>query len=131
MRARTFITCAACATAAPWLPPEAATTPAGGSLRRTRLANAPRALNEPDCWRSSSLRTRVIPGRPKSRPSTSTTGVRRMYGRITGSTEEISSRPTLEGFTEHPPRLGDPLLVAAIEGPLLDALRPDEPQPRE
>src|SRR4051812_30115042 len=131
MRAGTFSSRAACATAAPWLPPDAATTPTAGTERRSRLANAPRALKEPDCCSSSSLSTSVTPPRPKSRPSTSTTGVRRMYGRITGSVAAICSRPTLEGVTEHPACLGDALLVAAVEGPLLDPLRPDEPEARE
>src|SRR5437762_3627816 len=131
MRAGTFSSLAACATAAPWLPPEAATTPAAGTLRNSRLAKAPRALNEPDCCSSSSLRTMVMPSRPKSRPSTSTIGVRRMYRRITFSVASIWVRPTLEGLTEHPAGLGDALLVAAIEGPLLDPFRPDEPEPRE
>src|SRR5713226_2487530 len=128
MRALIFNSRAACATAAPWLPPEAATTPASGTRRNKRLAKAPRALNEPDCCRSSSLKTRVMLARPKSPPSTSTIGVRRMCGRITGSVAAISSRPTLERFTEHPARLGDSLLVAAVEGPLLDALRLNEAQ---
>src|SRR5438445_2020576 len=131
MRAGTFSSRAACATAAPWLAPQAATTRTAGTCRRRRLANAPRALNEPDCCRSSSLNTSVKPGRPKSRPSTSTTGVRRMYGRITGSVAAICSRPTLEGVTEHPASLGDALLVAAVEGPLLDALGLDEPESGE
>ena len=47
------------ATAAPWLPPEAATRAAGQPARSasasTRL-NAPRGLNEPACWSSSSFR---------------------------------------------------------------------------
>src|SRR5207248_2550912 len=56
IRARTDNFRAARATAAPWLPPEAATTPAAGTSRSRRFANAPRALKEPDCWSSSSLR---------------------------------------------------------------------------
>src|SRR5216684_434163 len=128
MRALIFNSRAACATAAPWLPPEAATTPASGTRRNKRLAKAPRALNEPDCCRSSSLKIRVMLARPKSPPSTSMVGVRRMCGRMTGSVAAISSLPTLERFTEHPARLGDALLVAAVEGPLLDPLRLNEPQ---
>ena len=42
---------AAQATATPWLPPDAATTPAGGISRVSRLANAPRALNDPRAGR--------------------------------------------------------------------------------
>src|SRR6266403_1833783 len=128
MRAGISRSRAACATAAPWLPPEAATTPAAGMLRRSRFAKAPRALKEPDCCSSSSLSTSVRPGRPKSWPSTSTMGVKRMYGRIRVSVAAICSRPTLEGFTEHPAGLGDALLVAAVEGPLLDPLRLDQAQ---
>src|SRR5438093_9684469 len=50
---------------------------------------------------------------------------------MTGSTAAICSRPTLEGFTEHPSGLGDALLVAAVEGPLLDAFGLDEAEPGE
>src|SRR5437763_16574728 len=131
MRAGTFRSLAAWPTDAAWLPPEAATSPAAGTLRSSRLAKAPRALNEPDCCSSSSLTTMVTPSRPKSRPSTSTIGVRRMYRRITFSVASIWVRPTLEGLTEHPAGLGDALLVAAIEGPLLDPLGRGEPEPRE
>src|SRR6266478_340489 len=128
MRAGISRSRAACATAAPWLPPEAATTPAAGTRRRSRFAKAPRALKEPDCCSSSSLSTSVRPGRPKSRPSTSTMGVKRMCGRISASVAAICSRPTLEGLTEHPAGLGDALLVSAVEGPLLDPLRLDQAQ---
>src|SRR5882724_1603743 len=122
---------AACATAAPWLPPEAATTPAAGMRRRSRFAKAPRALKELGGCRSSSLSTSVRPGRPKSRPSTSTMGVKRMYGRIRVPVAAICSRPTLEGLTEQPAGLGDALLVAAVEGPFLDPLRLDQTQAGE
>src|SRR5450631_2139752 len=48
-----------------------------------RFANAPRALNEPACCKSSSLKsTRNAPS-PKSAPSTSMTGVLRMKGSMT------------------------------------------------
>src|SRR5688572_7988250 len=75
--ARCPVFIAANATAAPWLPPEAATTPAAGISRESRWLNAPRALNDPACCRNSSLKTRRTSGSPKSAPSTSRTGVRR------------------------------------------------------
>ena len=78
--AGTFSVIAAKATAAPWLPPEAATTPAGGTTRVSRFANAPRVLNEPARCSSSSLIVMGRPASPTSPPSMSTTGVRRMYG---------------------------------------------------
>src|SRR5438045_4696193 len=81
MRAGLPSFCAAYATAAPWLPPEAATTPAAGTSRVRRLANAPRALKEPECCSNSSLKTRF--------PSV-TTGVRRTYARISFSVAAIS-----------------------------------------
>jgi hypothetical protein len=37
------------------LPPDAAATPAAGTLRESRLLNAPRGLNEPVCCRNSSF----------------------------------------------------------------------------
>ena len=83
---------AAYATAAPWLPPEAATTPAAGTSRVSRLANAPRALNEPACCSSSSLKLEPAKARPKSAARTSITGVRRTCGRIRRSTSAIASR---------------------------------------
>ena len=63
--------CAAYATATPWLPPDAAATPAGGTSRSRRFVNAPRALNEPAHCSCSSLRV-TGPAR-----SSWTTGVRR------------------------------------------------------
>src|ERR1700730_5180704 len=131
MRAGISRSRAACAIAAPWLPPEAATTPAAGTGRRSRFAKAPRALKDPDCCSSSSLSTSVKAGRPKAGPSTSTTGVKRMCGRISASVAAICSRPTLEGLTEHPAGLGDALLVAAVEGPFFYPLRPDQAQARK
>src|SRR5579859_236614 len=84
--------CAAKATAAPWLPPEAATTPAFGIFRSSRFAKAPRALNDPECWRSSSLKTMENGARPNSPPLDSTTGVRRTRGRMIFSVARIRSR---------------------------------------
>ena len=43
------------ATAAPWLPPEAAMRPAAGTSARNTRWNAPRGLNEPVCCSSSSF----------------------------------------------------------------------------
>src|SRR5262249_41412189 len=79
----------------PWLPPDAATTPAAGILRVNRFVNAPRVLNEPECCRSSSFSTIGKSVSPKSAPRTSTTGVTRTYGRMTSRTSAISRRPTL------------------------------------
>src|SRR6185295_5991098 len=63
----------------------AATTPDAGTSRVSRLVNAPRALKEPECCNSSSLKTRL--------PS-ATTGVRRTCGRISFSVAAISLRVT-------------------------------------
>src|SRR5205814_7507833 len=68
---------------------------------------------------------------PEAGRTTSTSGVRQMDRRSTLAVASIWVRPTVEGVTEHPAGLGDALLVAAIEGPLLDPFRPDEPEPRE
>src|SRR5205807_1092157 len=92
--------CAAKATARPWLPPEAATTPAAGISRVRRFVKAPRALKEPACCSSSSLRTSGTPI-PKSAPSTSTMGVRRIYGRMRAYVARMVSGATLlsgDGF---------------------------------
>ena len=66
---------AASATATPWLPPDAAVTPAAGTTRESRLLKAPRALNEPACWSSSSLK--VTSAEPDSPASAERSGVRR------------------------------------------------------
>src|ERR1700733_7741625 len=79
----------------PWLPPDAATTPAGGTSRSSRLANAPRALNEPACCRSSSLKSTCTPATPRSAPSTSMTGVRRTNGWICRYVSAIAARSIL------------------------------------
>src|SRR5258707_760747 len=71
---------AAKATATPLFPPEAATTPALGISRVSRLANAPRALKEPACCKNSSLKMRLIESRRKSAPAASRMGVRRTWG---------------------------------------------------
>ena len=81
------------ATAAPWLPPEAATNPAGGtSARRTRW-NAPRGLNEPVCWSSSSLSVTGV-ARPSSPAAISTTGVVRTYVPIRAAAASTSAGVT-------------------------------------
>ena len=61
---------AAYATAAPWLPPDAATTPVGGILRSSKFVNAPRALNDPECCNSSSFSAIAKSPSPKSFPLT-------------------------------------------------------------
>src|SRR5947207_13292373 len=42
-----------------------------------------------------------------------------------------AAMPSLESATERPPRLGDALLVPPVEGPLLDAPGPDQPESGE
>src|SRR6186713_1750276 len=96
MRARTPRRRAAWATATPWFPPEAATTPAAGTSRRSRFAKAPRTLKDPACCRSSSFRNRETPGRPRSAPSTATTGVTRTWGRKASAVAATSSRPRFD-----------------------------------
>ena len=65
------------ARAIPWLPPLTATTPAArsASLSDSSFAVAPRALNEPVRWSSSSL---TVTGAPSSAdsPGLGTVGVR-------------------------------------------------------
>src|ERR1700731_2564549 len=82
---------AAKATATPWLPPEAAVTPAAGIFRSSRLAKAPRALNDPECCSSSSLSTSRIGASPKSAPSTTTTGVSRTWPRMRANASVIAA----------------------------------------
>src|SRR6185437_10832326 len=86
---------AANAMATPWLPPEAAVTPAGGTCRSSRLAKAPRTLNEPECCSISSLSTSRIGARPKSAPSTATTGVSRTWSQMRAKACEIDARSTV------------------------------------
>jgi hypothetical protein len=56
------------------------------------LANAPRALNEPECCNISSLKVSNPGARPKSAPSAATRGVRRMKGRMAFSVAAMRSR---------------------------------------
>src|SRR5258708_2850421 len=93
---------AAKATATPWFPPEAATTPAFWTSRVSRLAKAPRALKEPACCKNSSLKMRLIESRRKSAPAASRMGVRRTWGLMIFSTAAICERSS--GF----------LVIAAI-----------------
>src|SRR3989442_841328 len=79
----------------PAMPPNAATTPAAGSGRRSRLANAPRALNDPECCSSSSLSTSGKDETPKSAPLTSSVGVARTYGAMIAATLSMLFRSTL------------------------------------
>src|SRR3954451_8041614 len=74
------------ATARPWLPPDAATSAVGGSGAESTLVKAPRALNEPECWKSSSFN---VTGRPAT--STSRIGVRRIHGAIRATAAGMSS----------------------------------------
>ena len=74
--------CAANATAAPWLPPDAAIRPASGMFSAARIRlNAPRDLNEPAYCNSSSFRATPWP-RPSSPGRVEMIGVRRMYGEM-------------------------------------------------
>jgi 5-carboxymethyl-2-hydroxymuconic-semialdehyde dehydrogenase len=83
---------AAYATARPKFPPEAAITPAGGTSDARSLLNAPRGLNEPVCWVSSSLSVRR-PGRPSAPSPSQSTGVRRTYPAIRSRAASTSARP--------------------------------------
>ena len=104
-----FTLTAANAVAAPWFPPDAATTPAAGTTRESMCVNAARALNEPACCMNSSLNTSELPGRSpnapeamdgreglpgrrKSSPATSMIGVRRMWPSISLSTSSMFLR---------------------------------------
>ena len=60
------------------LPPDAAAIPAEGTVRVSRLAKAPRGLNEPVCCRNSSFSANGWPDRPRSPASIRITGVRRI-----------------------------------------------------
>jgi hypothetical protein len=75
--AATPSSCAASASAIPWLPPLTPTTPAARASADSEriLANAPRALNEPVRCNSSSF---TVVGTPNSadRPGEGTVGVR-------------------------------------------------------
>jgi len=74
------------ATAHPWLPARAATHARPGNVTVSRFASAPRALNEPECCRCSSLS--VSPG------SSSSTGVRRRCGEISAYVRSMAARST-------------------------------------
>ncbi len=119
MRAGTPKRCAANATAAPWFPPDAATTPAGGGLRRSRFANAPRALNEPEYWRNSSLRVirtsraRVRRRRPRRRACA---GCARRSGGARRRSTRGRSPPCPTGLQLQLPRLPDQPVPKAVCG---------------
>src|SRR5881628_2836332 len=96
------------ATAAPWFPDDAVTTPPAlcpGVIDRS-LFIAPRSLNEPVIWRFSIFRnTRARPVPPSARdPST---GVSRTYGRMRPSAASISAfmsmnrRSPARGFSRY------------------------------
>jgi hypothetical protein len=83
---------AARATAAPWFPVDAATTPlarsASGIVRS--LFSAPRNLNEPVTWSVSSFRRTPVPSSTPSHDA-STRGVSRAWGRIRASAARASA----------------------------------------
>src|SRR5207245_11184965 len=83
---------AAYTTAAPWMPPEAATTPADGMVRVRRLAKAPRVLNEPACWSSSSLSVSGKATSPRSAPVAARVGVSRTWGRMIACVFSVAAR---------------------------------------
>src|SRR6185437_111724 len=125
IRAGTPSSRAAYATATPWLPPDAAATPAGGTARSSRFVNAPRALNEPAHCSCSSLRV-TGPAR-----SSCTVGVLRTCGRIASRARQMSSRvnlrycvsPVTGEFLLGP---GDAFLHALVEDPLPDLRAPHQ-----
>ena len=73
------------ATATPWLPPDAATTPAAGTSAASTRLNAPRGLNEPACCSSSSLRV--------SGPATEGAGFEGQDRRAAHMTGDAARRP--------------------------------------
>ena len=102
---------AAWATASAKLPPEAATTPAAGTSAASIALNAPRGLNEPVCWSSSSFSV-IAPVEPERSGSRSSTGVSRTRPSIRAAAASISARPIgsvvgagqllmIEGLVEH------------------------------
>lgn len=82
------------ATAIPWLPPLTATTPAArsASLSESSLAVAPRDLNEPVRWSSSSF---AVTGAPSSAvsPGPGTVGVRITCPAIRSAAASMSEMP--------------------------------------
>src|SRR3712207_1524976 len=90
MRARTPSRLAAKATAAPWLPPDAAATPAAGTGFDRRVLKAPLVLNEPACCRNSSFRL-TGPSWPNAFGRVQT-GVRRIWGAMRAWAASISAR---------------------------------------
>jgi hypothetical protein len=94
---------AAKATAAPWFPPEAATTPAAGIASPSRRWKAPRTLNEPVCWWSSSFRATgcVCPRKPSGNSST---GVLRTNPAMRSRAFSTSGLPIVLMITSARPR---------------------------
>ena len=91
-------TVAAWATAAAWLPPDAAITPAAGTVLARMRLNAPRGLNEPVCWNSSSFRTRSRSEPEGARDPGGSTGVTRTWPAIRSAAASTSSTSmTLSG----------------------------------
>ena len=74
--------------------------PSGG-WRSSRLAKAPRVLNEPACCSCSSLRVSANGGSPKSAPLRLTIGVTRMYGAMAAWTRSIADRSTATGIPDY------------------------------
>src|SRR6516164_9764933 len=91
-RALTPSFCAAKATAAPWLPPEAVAQPAATACRVMRLWKAPRALNEPVACRHSSLNDSG--GAPAIGEAVSRIGVRRIKPRMRAWADRMSEGVT-------------------------------------
>ena len=87
---------AAYATARPKFPPDAARTPVSSMSAVSMRLNAPRGLNDPVCWSSSSLRT-SRPGAPNAFRSSSAVGVRRTHVPSRSLAFSTSNRVTSSG----------------------------------
>src|SRR5262245_11007427 len=99
---------AAWATASAKLPPDAATTPGAGTSAASIALKAPRGLNDPVCWSSSSFRVSA-PSRPRAPGSRSRTGVSRTRPAIRAAAASISGRPTSSVV-----RSGEPVMVQRL-----------------
>src|SRR2546426_12819032 len=96
------------ATAAPWFPDDAVTTPPARcpGVSDRSLFIAPRSLNDPVTWRFSIFRnTRARPVPPSARDSS--TGVSRTYGRMrpsaasTSAFRSMNRRPPAHGLSRY------------------------------
>src|SRR5262249_58948682 len=81
--------------AAPWFPPDAAITPAGGTVALRMQLKAPRGLKEPVCWSISSFR-KILALRPNAPSSRAKTGVRRTWRAMRRLASLISVREIID-----------------------------------